>query len=53
MGSNLKAPFFLAKFLSRSLLNNKGCIGNIVDIHAESGLMGIRFTVLQKLDWQQ
>ena len=40
MGSNLKAPFFLAKLLSETLVNNKGCIVNIVDIHAERGLMG-------------
>ena len=40
MGSNLKAPFFLAKLLAATLLSNKGCIVNIVDIHAESGLMG-------------
>jgi pteridine reductase len=40
MGSNLKAPFFLAKLLSETLINNSGCIVNIVDIHAERGLMG-------------
>ena len=40
MGSNLKAPFFLAKSLSETLANNKGCIVNIVDIHAEHGLPG-------------
>ncbi len=39
MGSNLKAPFFLAKALSETLTHNKGCIVNIVDIHAERGLM--------------
>ena len=38
LGSNLKAPFFLAKSLSASLLANQGCIINIVDIHAERGL---------------
>ena len=38
MGSNLKAPFFLAKALSATLSKNKGCIVNIVDIHAERGL---------------
>ena len=38
LGSNLKAPFFLAKFLSATLLDNQGCIINIVDIHAERGL---------------
>jgi pteridine reductase len=40
MGSNLKAPFFLAKLLSETLGKNRGCIINIVDIHAERGLMG-------------
>jgi len=40
MGSNLKAPFFLAKSLSKTLANNSGCIVNVVDIHAERGLMG-------------
>ncbi len=40
LGSNLKAPFFLAKALSNSLAQNKGCIVNIVDIHAERGLLG-------------
>jgi pteridine reductase len=37
MGSNLKAPFFLAQALSKTLTDNKGCI---VDIHAERGLGG-------------
>jgi pteridine reductase len=40
MGSNLKAPFFLAKSLSETLVSNRGCIINIVDIHAERGLIG-------------
>jgi pteridine reductase len=40
MGSNLKAPFFLAQALSKTLTDNKGCIVNIVDIHAERGLGG-------------
>jgi pteridine reductase len=40
MGSNLKAPFFLAKLLSETLANNRGCIVNIADIHAERGLKG-------------
>ena len=40
MGGNLKAPFFLAKFLSKTLANNRGCIVNIADIHAERGLIG-------------
>ena len=40
LGSNLKAPFFLAQSLSKTLALNKGCIINIVDIHAERGLPG-------------
>ncbi|MFU8788505.1 MAG: pteridine reductase [Methylobacter sp.] len=38
VGSNLKAPFFLAQALAKSLADNNGCIVNIVDIHAERGL---------------
>ena len=40
LGSNLKAPFFLAQSLSNTLALNKGCIINIGDIHAERGLPG-------------
>jgi pteridine reductase len=40
MGSNLKAPFFLAKLLAETLIKNNGCIVNIVDIYAERGLQG-------------
>jgi pteridine reductase len=40
LGSNLKAPFFLAQALAKTLANHKGCIVNIVDIHAERGLSG-------------
>ena len=39
MGSNLKAPFFLAQALSKTLTDNRGCIVTIVDIHAERGLI--------------
>lgn len=38
LGSNLKAPFFLAKQLSGDLAAQRGCIVNLVDIHAERGL---------------
>ncbi len=38
LGSNLKAPFFLAQALLSSLRQNNGCIVNIIDIHAEKGL---------------
>jgi pteridine reductase len=40
LGSNLKAPFFLSQALAKTLAGNKGCIVNIVDIHAERGLSG-------------
>ena len=39
-GSNLKSPFFLIKELTPILKNKKGCVVNIVDIHAEYGLKG-------------
>jgi pteridine reductase len=38
LGSNLKAPFFLTTALADSLAARKGCIVNIIDIHAERGL---------------
>lgn len=38
LGSNLKAPFFLAQALRDSLKARQGCVVNIVDIHAERGL---------------
>jgi pteridine reductase len=40
LGCNLKAPFFLSQALSATLIVNKGCIINIIDIHAERGLKG-------------
>lgn len=39
LGSNLKAPFFLSQALVPTLTERKGCIVNIVDIHAERGLL--------------
>lgn len=38
MGSNLKAPFFLAQALAIELKKNGGCIVNIADIHAQRPL---------------
>lgn len=38
MGSNLKAPFFLAQAFAPSLRENQGSIINISDIHAERPL---------------
>lgn len=40
LGSNLKAPFFLAQAASPYLRRHHGCIVNIVDIHAERPLKG-------------
>jgi pteridine reductase len=40
MGTNLKAPFFLTKALMPQLELNKGCVINMVDIHAERPLLG-------------
>ena len=38
MGTNLKAPLFLAQAAARELTRRRGCIVNIVDIHAERPL---------------
>jgi pteridine reductase len=38
MGTNLKAPFFLAQAMAPLLTANDGCIVNLVDIHAERPL---------------
>jgi pteridine reductase len=35
IGTNLKAPLFLAQAVARELRKNHGCIVNILDIHAE------------------
>lgn len=40
LGSNLKAPFFLAQAATPWLRQTRGCIVNIVDIHAERPLKG-------------
>lgn len=40
IGSNLKSPFFLIQALAPILMNKRGCVVNIVDIHAERGLEG-------------
>ena len=40
LASNLKAPFFLVQALAPVLKKKKGCVVNIVDIHAERGLPG-------------
>ena len=40
LGSNLKAPFFLAQAAMPYLSQEQGCIVNIVDIHAERPLKG-------------
>lgn len=38
MGTNLKAPFFLAQAAAPHLKRERGCIVNIVDIHADQPL---------------
>lgn len=40
INSNVKAPFFLSQGLASTLKQRQGCIVNIVDIHAEKGLLG-------------
>ena len=40
MGTNLKAPFFLAQAAAPYLKANHGCIVNIVDIHAQKPMKG-------------
>ena len=40
LGSNLKAPFFLAQAAAPLLRAQQGCIVNITDIHAERPLKG-------------
>ncbi len=40
LGSNLKSPFFLIQALAPTLKSRKGCVVNVVDIHAERGLEG-------------
>jgi pteridine reductase len=40
IGTNLKAPFFLAQAAAPHLRRQRGCIINIVDIHAERPLRG-------------
>ncbi len=40
IGSNLRAPLFIAQQAAAELAKNEGCIVNIVDIHAERPLKG-------------
>ena len=40
IGTNLKAPFFLSQAAAPYLQQNKGCIVNLVDIHADRPLKG-------------
>lgn len=39
LGCNLQAPFFLAQALVPTLRQRQGCIVNLIDIHAERGLL--------------
>ena len=38
MGTNLKAPFFIAQAAAHTLAKHNGCIVNLVDIHADRPL---------------
>ncbi|MGB0205049.1 MAG: pteridine reductase [Neptuniibacter sp.] len=40
INSNLRAPYFLCSALANTLKENKGCIINMIDIHAQRGLPG-------------
>jgi pteridine reductase len=40
INSNLRAPFFLTQALTPLLKETKGCVINLVDVHAERGLTG-------------
>lgn len=40
IGSNLRAPFFLTQALAPQLRESRGCVVNLVDIHAERPLAG-------------
>lgn len=48
MNSNLKAPFFLSQAAAPLLKENKGCIVNITDLHAERPLMDYSVYCLSK-----
>lgn len=39
-GTNLKAPFFLAQAAAQALRANRGCIVNLVDVHAQRPMKG-------------
>lgn len=40
INSNLRAPYFLCSALTETLKEKKGCIINMIDIHAQRGLPG-------------
>ncbi|MEX1034222.1 MAG: pteridine reductase [Cellvibrionaceae bacterium] len=40
LGTNLKAPLFLSQALASTLKQNRGCIINMADVHAERPLSG-------------
>ena len=40
INSNLRAPYFLCSALANTLKESKGCIINMIDIHAQRGLPG-------------
>lgn len=40
LGTNLKAPLFLSQALAPTLIENRGCIINMADVHGERPLSG-------------
>lgn len=40
INSNLRAPYFLCSAMANTLKESKGCIINMIDIHAQRGLPG-------------
>ncbi len=52
MGSNLKAPFFLAQAAAPHLAQQHGCIVNIIDIHAQKPMKGFPIYSMAKAGLQ-
>ncbi len=52
MGTNLKAPFFLAQAAAPHLKQRGGCIVNIIDIHAQKPMKGFPIYSMAKAGLQ-
>jgi len=52
MGTNLKAPFFLAQAARPFLKRQQGCIVNIIDIHAQKPMKGFPIYSMAKAGLQ-